>query len=779
MDEDGPGLSNAFGGAPPTPSAASWNPALRSEKEVALPVSAKPPTHAVPESSEDEEEDDEEDDEEESEDEESEDEEQAPSVPVPAVAAAPAPAPTEEDSSEEEESDDDAPAPTSTTQAPQSAQQTQRTAREEGGEDALVSATQALNIEEQPVAHAKAASSDEEGSEEEDSEGESSEEETEHPEENYEHQGETTALEEAMTESVKVPLVADTEADEWGGSGDDAFDLGGQAQEPPLETPLAEAVGTTVGDDNIGNTTVGGNTGEDIDWGNTEEQEDFFGAGASQTIEPAQSVDQTPGAHVVPSESKPAEKSEWDLDLDLDDDFLPEQEDAPVLELSDDEGFLEDEPPVSEQQPAQPTPPGIATASGYAPQTAPVAPANTPAANSYAPKAPAAPAYNGSGQNVGYQQQQARPPMAASAQSFADKAKGGYASPYDLPEDIVTTRKRPAPRTAVSAVQPTPPPPRTSSMSSNAGPPRPPFSTSMSVSSMSPPSSGHSMRAQMIGMPPPAAPPKPAVTANSPSSDFFAELPVTSKPRPSGRYTPQPNVSAQPPVQHAPPQLPPKERTASWSSLRNEVLPDAANVPTPPPFRQPEQLPMFPTQPSVPARTNSLPVPQQASAQPSGRYSPAPPPSGAAANAPPQGAQGQPHARYASEPHNTLTRTPSQPFAPRTSSPLAFHSMPQQQAHIPEANAQYAPNHHVTQSADGMPRPPFKSPLGELSEMEEQEPALSSRPPTSGRSETPPPPRSTTSSAVGSPRKREMRPVTNQRIQQPHHALIRNLRQRL
>jgi hypothetical protein len=773
MDEDGPNFSYAFAGAPPTPSAASWNPALRSEKEVAPPVSAKPPTQPAPASSEDEDEDDEE---EESEDEESHDEEQAPSVP--AVAAPHAPAPIEEESSEEEESDDDALASSGIAQAPQSAQQPETTTREEGADDvaregSLVNATQALNIEEQPVAPAKAESSDEEESEDEESEEESSEEEAEHPEENYEHQGETTALEEAMTESVKVPLVADTEADEWGGSGDDAFDLGGQTQEPPLETPLAEAVGTTVGDDSIGNTVVGGNTGDGIDWGNTEEQEDFFGAGASQTIEPAQSVDQTPGAHVVSSEHKSAAKSEWDLDLDLDDDFLPEQEDAPVLELSDDEGFLEDEPPVSGQQPAQPAPAGTATASRYAPQTTPVAPATTPAANPYAPKAPAAPAYNGFGQKVGYQQQQARPPMAASAQSFADKAKGGYASPYDLPEDIVTTRKRPAPRTAVSAIQPTAPPPRTSSMSSNAGPPRPPFSSSMSVSSLSPPSTGHSMRAQMTGMLPPAAPPKPGVTAKSPSSDFFAELPVTSKPRPSGRYTPQPNVPVQPPVQHAPPQLPSKERTASWSSLRNEVLPDAANVPTPPPFRQPEQLAMFPSQPSVPARTNSLPVPQPAPAQPSGRYSPAPPPSGPATNAryspappsapganaryspaPPQSAQGQPHARYASEPHNTLTRTPSQPFAPRTSSPLAFHSMPQQQAHMPEANAQYAPNHHVSQSADGVPRHPIKSPLGEVSEMEEEEPTLSSRPPTSGKSETPPP-RSTTSSVVGSPRKRE------------------------
>jgi len=804
MDEDGPNFSYAYGGAPPTPSTASnasWNPALRNEKEASAPPNAKPTNQFAqtkPESSEedDEEEDDsEEADEEDDDDEESEEESEDEETPSrPAVAAPLAPVPAAKPAPEETETDEST-ARDDTRQAPPSAEAPQHLEPLEGGADGaddedLVSATQALNITESQATPAEAESSEEEDSDsEEESEDsrpaaqiqreesseESSEEEAEpeqHPEENYEHQGETTALEDAMTDSVKVPLVADTEADEWGASGDDPFDLGGKPQEPPLETPVAEAVGTTVGDDTIGNTTVGGNTGADIDWGNSEEQEDFFGLGASQQIEPAQAVDQSPGAHVVQAETKAPEKNEWDLDLDLDDDFLPDQEEAPVIELSDDEGFLEDEAPAPAQQPTQAAPSG--TASRYAPQTPAVAPALAPAANPYAPQSQpvVAPAYDGFGRNMAFQQQQQqqppRPPMASSAQSFVDKSKGGYASPYDLPEDIVTTRKRPAPRTTVSAVQPTPPPPRTSSMSSNAGPPRPPLSSSMSVASLSPPSSGHSMRSQMSGMPPPAAPPKPAVTAKSPSSDFFAELPVTSKPRPSGRYTPQPNMPVQPPVSHPPPQLPPKERTASTSSLRNEFIPDAAKVATPPPFRQPEQLAMFPTQPSVPARTNSLPVPQPVQAPPStSRYSPAPPPSGPAANsryspAPPSAPAanpryspapppGQPHARYQSEPHNNLTRTPSQPFAPRTSSPLAFHSMPHQLEQAPENNAQYPPNHQVTQSADGMPRPPFRSPLGEVSEIEEQEPILSSRPPT-GRSETPPL-KSTPSSVVGSPRK--------------------------
>ncbi|KAF1937274.1 hypothetical protein EJ02DRAFT_412656 [Clathrospora elynae] len=762
----------AHSSAPTPPSAASWNPALRHEKETGPAPGAKPLAQPEPESSS---EDDDEEDDDESDDEESEDEDaEVPSIPT--VATAPLPAGT--GALGHHGAGDDSLASNGTAQAPHRAPQPQPTAAGAGGIDgageaALVSATQALNIAEQPAAQAKAESSEEEDDDEE-SEEESSEEEPapeEHPEENYEHQGETTALEEAMTDSVKVPLVSDTEADESSGSDDDTFDLGGNAQEPPLETPLAEAVGTNVGDNIIGNTTVGGNAGEDIDWGNPEEQEDFFGAGASQTIDAAEPVDQTPGAHVVQATTESAEKNEWDLDLDLDDDFLPEKEDAPVFDLSDDDGFLEDEaPPLQQpvQPPVQASRPSSSSASRYAPQAVAVA---APAANQYAPQgqhpSTVAPAYNGFGQNVAFQQQPVRPAMASSAQSFADKTKGGYASPYDLPEDIVTTRKRPAPRTTVSAIHPTLPPPRSSSIASNLGPPRPSFASSMSEASLSPPSSAHSTRAQMSGMPP-NVPLKAASQIKSPSSDFFAELPVTSKPRPSGRYTPQPTAPVQPPLQppvlHALPQLPPKDRTASWSSLRNEVLPDASTTATPPPFRQPEQLPMFPSHPSVPTRTNSLPVPQLAPAPPSSRYSPAPPspnaryspvpPAAQTVNAryspaPPQGPEGQSHARYVSEPPNTLHRTPSQPFAPRTSSPLAHHSIPQHQ----EGSAQHAPGHHISQSADGVPRPPFRSPLGEVSEIEEQEPTLSSRPPT-GRSETPPP-RSTPSSVVGSPRKRE------------------------
>lgn len=240
MDEDGPNFSYAYGGAPSNPSTpstpslpsnTSWNPALRSENGAGVPASAKPatqPEQPKPDSSEEEDDEDEEadDDDEESEDE-SEEEDEAP--PKPAVAAPVITEPANKPEIEEESSSDESPERNDTIQSPPRAQPPQTKEPLEFGNDAapeddLVNATQALDIGEPQATPAKAESSDEEGSEEEESEEESSEEEAEpeqHAEENYEHQGETTALEDAMAESVKVPLVEDTEADEWGGSGDE------------------------------------------------------------------------------------------------------------------------------------------------------------------------------------------------------------------------------------------------------------------------------------------------------------------------------------------------------------------------------------------------------------------------------------------------------------------------------------------------------------------------------------------------------------------------------
>lgn len=599
------------------------------------------------------------------------------------------------------------------------------------------------------------------------------------PAENYEHQGETTILEEAVSDNAKAPLVPETDSatDDWGASGE-VFDLGGKPQdavlpaseETPLPTPQGDAVGTSVGDDFIGNTNVGGNSGEDIDWGNTDDV-DLFGNG------PTGGGDTTAG-------------DGWDLSLD--DDFLPDTEEATAeIDLGDDEGFLEDEPLEPAQQPVQPPQPTSSAVNRYAPQTEPVA--QSPV-NPYALQAPgfadfsqlnqakagATPnvAYGAYAQPSPYQQQPPRPAMTSSADSFAAKSKGGYHSPYDLPEDIVSTRKRPVARPSTGpVVPPTHPPPRTSgAYTSPTVATRPPLPPSMSTSSLTPPSSSHSNQGTMTGMPPP---PKPAPSQTA-SSDFFAELPITTKPKPSGRYTPQSAVSQSsapphaPPAPHAPPTGPPKERTGSWSSLRNEVLPDTGNIA----LRQPERLPVFPDQPAVPVRANTLPMPAPAStAVPSryspqppaappaplanSRYSPAPPSAGASARyspapPPPQPSAPQPpaHTRYASEPSPGLPKAPAQPYAPRTSSPLVHHTRSrgeEAEAAVHDQPLQRVPSHSASGSGGNYLH---AKPLEGVEEGDEQ---THGAPPAAGpqagiRTETPPPP-SGPSPAFASPRK--------------------------
>jgi hypothetical protein len=845
--DDGPNFSYAYGDRRPSTPAASWNPALRPQTQEAptatappaQPPAPQPPVQQIAPQSQSDEEASSSEEEDESEDE---DEPQAApaKAPAPALSAAPlAPAHTpvaapvsssndtseedeEEDDDDDDESEDEEEAPATATQStvlpPQPVTPKQAAAP--------VDAMRGLHIAGQTPTHvgrgpAEPSESEEESSSEEEEE-ESEDEEAapqERPAGNYEHQGETTILEDAVVESASVPLVEDTEAaaDDWAASGDDdAFDLGATQQQPPLETPLPEAVGTTVGDSVIGNTSFGGNAEDDMDWGNVDAQDDFFGGAASQTIESAHTEAETPGAHVVQeSEPAPAPKDDWDLDLDdldLDDEFLPDTEDALALELDDD--LLADEPDVPAEQPPPTARSVSSTVNRYAPaQVAQAAATPTPPANPYAPagvqftnlapavQTPAASTgtmYNGFGQPIA-QQQPVRPAMASSGQSFADKSKGGYASPYDLPDEIVTTRRRAAPRATAPTAQPTPPPPpRSSSITSNSGPPRPSLPpSSATIASMSPPSSSQSTQS-MTGLPA-AAPPKPAAPARAQTSDFFAELPVTAKPKkPSGRYTPQPQEQTSPQIPQGPPQMhpgppqipqgppqtpygypqpaqgppqpPSKERAPSWSGLRNEVLPDSGSAPGPAPFRQPEQLPMFPAQPSVLARTNSLPVPQAAPPQ-SSRYSPAPPSAAAPANAryspappsvpsanaryspAPPNAQGPAHARYGSEPPAGPPRPLSQgPYAPRTSSPLAYAPRQQQQPPQVEPSAEPSFSHHASQSLENAPRAPFKSPLEGVSEMEERAASPAAQPPVAARSGTPPL-RSYPPSNVGSPRK--------------------------
>ncbi|KAK6834041.1 COPII coat assembly protein sec16 [Apiospora arundinis] len=135
-------------------------------------------------------------------------------------------------------------------------------------------------------------------------------------------------------------------------------------------------------------------------------------------------------------------------------------------------------------------------------------------------------------------------PELPKAQSFVDKAKGGYSSPYDLPMDVLKpvqkrTSMQQLPRSNQTPSAPPVAPPRSTSMH-NQGPPLPP---GVSAASQSPPSSSHGNQ-QMA-----------PVTKTTPqlksTSGFFEDLPMVSRPRPGSRHSalssPGQNPYAQPP----------------------------------------------------------------------------------------------------------------------------------------------------------------------------------------------------------------------------------------
>ena len=245
-----------------------------------------------------------------------------------------------------------------------------------------------------------------------------------------------------------------------------------------------------------------------------------------------------------------------------------------------------------------------------------------------------------------------RPNMPKPTQSFSDKAKGGYSSPYDLPMDLT----RPKKRTNLQQVQSVsnletssqrPPPPRSSSMyvkgspTSTTTPPPPLLQGAKPLPPSGRPSSSNTQ-------------PKPSI------GTFFEELPIT-KPRPSSSASnylpPAPQQTygtaqlAEPPRQQNFANRP--TSSSSSTSQTYQLLPPEKHNP----------YASFPHQ--EPA--NQVPQPINS------RYSPAPvPPS----HVPP------PRNRYASSPSGgSRPPPPSQaiPFQPRTSSPLAQNSLVPQQ----------------------------------------------------------------------------------------------------
>ncbi|KAL4872088.1 Sec23-binding domain of Sec16-domain-containing protein [Aspergillus spectabilis] len=236
------------------------------------------------------------------------------------------------------------------------------------------------------------------------------------------------------------------------------------------------------------------------------------------------------------------------------------------------------------------------------------------------------------------------------AESFAQRSKEGYKSPYDLPEDLAPRRKPVKPIIAPAAGLPTAPPPRSSSIQV---PPPPQPSSAVATPTIGLASSPNTA--------PPAAVPTP--------KNFYEELPLPpvqprSRPASSGRYTP--SASTTNPVITQPP--PPAQAAI--------IIPSYSSGDIQPQLQQPERLEPYvntlppssqsaPVVPTVNSRYSPKPPTLHPGPKPpaSPRYSPAPPPSAAAP--PPQ--------RYVSQPPSLPGQGVSLPFQPRTSSPLAHH----------------------------------------------------------------------------------------------------------
>ncbi|KAI0391253.1 Sec23-binding domain of Sec16-domain-containing protein [Xylariaceae sp. FL0594] len=341
---------------------------------------------------------------------------------------------------------------------------------------------------------------------------------------------------------------------------------------------------------------------------------------------------------------------------------------------SDDEGFLEDED-QAEATPMQTPAPQPDPSTRYAPtpvqQQAYVAP------NPYAP-APAAmqmPAIQQRPQfttantapaiAMGYGIPPPPKPEPPKAQSFVDKSKGGYQSPYDLPMEVVKPKKRASaqqlPRVnAAPSGPPTAPPPRSVSMYAQPPP------SGGSISSLSPPGSSHSNQASSIGGQRPQPQPQPHLQSQS---SFFEDLPITTKPRPSSRH-----ASHGPPPQPTPP------------PSYHQGLPHGPTMGAPPAHPPPVSPPVRPQwSPTQSTGATGLVAPERVSpysalqtdaperplppATVSSRYSPAP--ANGALTAPNTSRYSPAPLSRSSSGNYSAVPPPVLPHLPRTSSPLA------------------------------------------------------------------------------------------------------------
>ena len=240
-----------------------------------------------------------------------------------------------------------------------------------------------------------------------------------------------------------------------------------------------------------------------------------------------------------------------------------------------------------------------------------------------------------------------RPPMPESTQSFADKSKGGYTSPYDLPMDVTRPRKR-------AQIPPAHLDPVIQAPGGRSTPPR---STSVYSSGLS----GQESRPAIPSLPGPVSststrsslPSAPNTKTKQSAGSFFEELP-SSKPRSSGNIGKVvPAASQSSPLPSLPTRIAPAKKV-SHEQHSNHVAQIGTQAYQ---MLPPERMSPYEDSKSQPLATQSVPVVNS-------RYSPAP---SLTSTIPPS------QNRYAASPIGGPRPTSSHalPHQPRTSSPLA------------------------------------------------------------------------------------------------------------
>lgn len=350
--------------------------------------------------------------------------------------------------------------------------------------------------------------------------------------------------------------------------------------------------------------------------------------------------------------SKPSEgiDAKWEEAFGDDDDegFLLDDKtdeakgiDAEAFLGSDDEGLLDDveEAPQTEQSGKAPAP-----APAYIPQMPTTA----------APYQHSVPSYSNAQTPYGSPSPYGHPPPSATpdpirAQSFADKSKGGYSSPYDLPDDIVSTVPKPRKR------------PSTQSLRGQAPSAPPTFASSASAAPG--PQQNHDLqdpsKIRQGSAPPPRS-----------KENFFEELPMQPKIRqPSRTRTQSPSQFAHPP----PPPGPPAGGPSTNST------PTSMHPPPLPPSREPSGIAnlVAPERVSPYASLQNAPSSVTAPSGNTARYSPAP--AQGPQGVPVPAAPGNRYSPAPSAPRNLSGYSPTRssavtppilPHQPRTSSPL-------------------------------------------------------------------------------------------------------------